>query len=279
MHITVHTDANSFLDLTRGPLTERESANGLLLGVALRLTQGRYQPQPAPYMATVEGDSRLVLAALMTPPHGMLLFSPEGVDFVSAMPMVCDNLRQSGIPVPGVLAPSALAAAFAECWAGHPSASSTQVATQWVYGLRQVDRAALRAPGRFRFAEESDLETLVGWFGEGSRNGLLSKIAAQHIGLWVDPGAVSVAAQTRFTGTGGAINRVYTPPEERNRGYSTACVASLCQHLLDTGWGFCCLHADQANVAANRVYRKIGFAPVCAYEEYRFRDEASQVRG
>ena len=55
MRITVHDDASAFLDLARGPLLELEAANGLLLGVALRLVEGSDESRPTPYMATVGG--------------------------------------------------------------------------------------------------------------------------------------------------------------------------------------------------------------------------------
>ena len=270
MRITVHDNPTAFLDLTQAPLMERESANGLLLGVALRMAQGLYDSRPAPYMATIGDGPDLLLAAVMTPPYPVLLFSPDGADHAGAMPALCDGLRRSGVQVPGVLAPSELADALAACWAEDPVAAVAWEAAQWVYELRSVDPEVIATPGRYRLAVESDLDILTGWFGEDSRRGLLSGVCAGRIGLWTNPHPVSVAGTTRFTGTGGAINRVYTPEEERSKGYATACVANLCQQMLDAGWRFCCLHADQANEPANRVYRKVGFVPVCAYGEYRF---------
>ena len=67
-----------------------------------------------------------------------------------------------------------------------------------------------------------------------------------------------------------AVNAVYTPPEQRRRGYATAAVAVLSQRLLDTGYQFCCLFTDLSNPTSNTIYQRIGYRPLCDYNEYIF---------
>ena len=66
---------------------------------------------------------------------------------------------------------------------------------------------------------------------------------------------------------------MYTPPELRRRGYASALVARLTQHLLDGGRDFCFLYTDLANPTANRIYRNIGYEFVAESADYAF-DEA-----
>jgi len=74
------------------------------------------------------------------------------------------------------------------------------------------------------------------------------QVERQDLYLWEHEGEiVSMAATTRATGRGIALNQVYTPKELRGRGYATSCVASLGQHLLDSGYEFCTLFADLKN--------------------------------
>jgi predicted GNAT family acetyltransferase len=47
-------------------------------------------------------------------------------------------------------------------------------------------------------------------------------------------------------------------------------VSQLSQNLLLKGWKFCCLFADLSNEISNAVYLKIGYKPVCDYDEYAF---------
>ncbi|MEO2005035.1 MAG: GNAT family N-acetyltransferase [Candidatus Poribacteria bacterium] len=48
-------------------------------------------------------------------------------------------------------------------------------------------------------------------------------------------------------------------PELRGRGYASALVAKLSQHMLDSGFSFCVLYTDLANPRSNAIYEKIGY--------------------
>lgn len=54
------------------------------------------------------------------------------------------------------------------------------------------------------------------------------------------------------------INNVYTPPEERKKGYASAMVAELSSALCDEGL-IPMLYADIKNADSNNVYKGIGF--------------------
>ena len=102
-------------------------------------------------------------------------------------------------------------------------------------------------------------------------NGLLLGLA---LGLQDEPlrygGPVSMAAGTRPIVHGITVNRVYTSPALRRRGYATACVAALSQRLLDEGYQFSMLFTDLANPTSNNIYQQIGYRPVCDFRETRF---------
>jgi predicted GNAT family acetyltransferase len=114
-------------------------------------------------------------------------------------------------------------------------------------------------------------------FGEADQEeadrGARLRIAEGDIYLWEDEQPVSVAMKTRPTRNGVSVGLVYTPPELRQRGYATACVGELSRMLLESGWEFCALFVNLANAAASRVYQKIGYRPVCDYDEYAFSEE------
>jgi GNAT superfamily N-acetyltransferase len=268
MHLAVYHTATDFLDTTRAALEKNEAANGLALGVALRLAEDG--DNAGVYLATVLEDSKPVLGAIMTPPHNMLLFSPEPSSMAAAMPLLCRSLKESGIPVPGVLGAAQVTAQFVREWTHLAPAKAIEGMSQGIYELRKVNPAAIAAPGHFRLAESRDLDLLTTWHGEVQRASLDGLIQAQHIGVWEDRRVVSCAAQARPTTHGVGINHVFTPEEFRRKGYATACVASLCRHLLNAGQQFCYLHTDMANQTSNSIYQNIGFTSVCGFQEYSF---------
>ena len=69
-----------------------------------------------------------------------------------------------------------------------------------------------------------------------------------------------------------AIGGVYTPPDCRNRGYASACVAELSRRLLDEGRAFCCLYTDASNPTSNSIYQKIGYKLVADSSHYAFEE-------
>ncbi len=65
-----------------------------------------------------------------------------------------------------------------------------------------------------------------------------------------------------------AVAAVYTPPEERGRGYATALVTALCRRVLAMGKAYVCLFVDDRNPISNHVYEKIGFRRAGTQEEW-----------
>jgi len=68
MRLKRHQDAGSFLKEAQSYLEQAESANNLILGLALNIEQ---DPRPygnMPYLATVEDAAGVAAAAVMTPP-------------------------------------------------------------------------------------------------------------------------------------------------------------------------------------------------------------------
>jgi predicted GNAT family acetyltransferase len=160
---------------------------------------------------------------------------------------------------------------------------------QRVYVLHRV-KTSTPPRGQLRAADEGDTELVAGWTcgfrldalgqagEEEARRLTEQRIAAADIYLWEDPQPVSMAMKTRSTPHGISISLVYTPPEQRNRGYATACVGELSRLLLASGRQHCALFADLGNPAANRVYQRIGYEPACDFDEYRFRDPDEGLR-
>ena len=66
----------------------------------------------------------------------------------------------------------------------------------------------------------------------------------------------------------GGIAPVYTPPEERGRGYAGSATAAAAEMLLDEGRTVVSLYTDLRNPASNRCYQRIGFVPHCKSWHY-----------
>jgi hypothetical protein len=280
MKITSYQDAVSFLKRTQSTLETNEAGNSLILGICQRLASTPGEPKITPCLKTVDDEDTLVIVAMMTPPHKLVLSGHKG-DVKNAAKILADNILSDGWQVPGVNGPGDAPLHFAERWAITTKEQYELVMKLRVYALREVKNSS-SANGELRQATAADNALAIRWWhavgqelhGEIDRNKV--ETAAKHaisngnLFLWDDGQPVSMAMKTRPTRKGISITAVYTPPELRNKGYATACVGALSQLLLDAGWEFCALFADLANPISNRLYQRIGYKKVCDYNEYLF---------
>jgi len=289
MVVTTYDNAGDFLQRTQDVLEKNESANGLMLDICFRLRRFPEEITATPYLATVDDVGQPVVAAVMTPPHKLVIYSEEH-ECEKALEILAQDLWANRWVVPAVFGSSHVAKAFAGTWTKVSGAPYVEGKRQRIYELRKVIHPeAIR--GRLRLATEDDLELVSEWFlgfqkeamvgGElgGAREVAENNISNHNVYLWEDGEAVSMAMKARPTSHGIAVSGVYTPPELRRRGYATACVASLSQLLLDSGRQFCCLFTDLSNPTSNHIYQTIGYRPVCDFTEYVSKPESKLVEG
>jgi predicted GNAT family acetyltransferase len=286
MRLTVYEQVEPFLHRVRDELEQQEVRNCLLLGIALRLQSHPESVSRQPHLATIEDGSKLVATALMTPPHNLVLASADPGD-EEAWELLARHWQAEGWPMPGVLGPSQVALSFAQTWQRLTGQPYRESKPERVFELTQVI-APRPGPGHLRTATLDDLELVLTWVqafteealpdapeedAEETRQLWVRRIEQGSVHLWVleDGEIVSLAVQNRPVSTVISIGPVYTPPEQRGKGYASRCVAMLSQLLLDKGWRRCSLFTDLTNPISNSIYQKIGYRAVCDFNKYLFR--------
>jgi hypothetical protein len=284
MQVLRPADARSFLDLA-GPLLLRDEArHNLILGIAGTAIQ---HPDLYPeYHAWVVLDEEEVVAAgTMTPPHKLVV--ADAVTDAAAEALL-EAIRTSGVEVPGVVANLPTSPRFARVWSAATGTTAELVRSQGVYALTQVlDVQA--APGIARRASPADRALLETWLtefavealpdeeldGERLQRSIDTRFSSTDAGFWIwdgaDASAVSLVGYSGPTTSGIRIGPVYTPPDQRRRGYASNLVAALSRWLLEDGYRACFLFTDLANPTSNKIYTEIGYVRVCDAAEYAFR--------
>ena len=79
----------------------------------------------------------------------------------------------------------------------------------------------------------------------------------------VDGEPVAMAAIARRLRRSGAVSSVYTPPQQRGRGFAGSVTAAVADKLFAEGKTTVSLYTDLRNPMSNRCYAKIGFRPHC----------------
>jgi GNAT superfamily N-acetyltransferase len=274
MTVASYNNPSEFLNRVRPFLEADEAVNLLPLGVLLRLIKGpsRQHSTEKPLMLAVEGPSGIQLAVLMTPSHRPILACSTNLHR-SVITAACDYLLKAGVALPGVLGPKGATDWFAVEWATRNACEATVRMNQMIHRLDSVNKIELAA-GELLQAGQAHVQLIAQWLFEFSevsperftpdeaRSAASDAIAENRVYLWQTDHPVSMAAWTRPTQRGIAVNWVFTQPGYRSRGYATAVVHSLSKLLLDKWYRFCTLYTDLSNSTANSIYRNIGYQPI-----------------
>ena len=284
MIVTTYPQASDFLARARAELESNEILNGLSLGIALRLQKFPGRIEIAPYLATVEDEGELIVAAVMTPPFRLTITSNQLDISEEALSLLIHNLREQGWSVPGVMGPAAISDHFARTWTRRTGEVAQVRTHERLFELTKVI-APRPGPGSLQVATPADSTLVVRWiqaFQEEALGILLSdedalgwartRIDNGEIYFWVleDGSIVSLIGTTRPLSRVISIGPVYTPPEMRGHGYALRSVAVLSQRLLDGGWERCSLFTDLSNPTSNSIYQQLGYRAVCDFNEYDF---------
>ena len=131
------------------------------------------------------------------------------------------------------------------------------------------------APGTARALTAGDAPLLFEWLVAFQREAVphdpppqMENVAKAAVGgrylFWtVDDQPVSIAAISRRLRHTGGVAPVYTPPEQRGRGYAGSVTAAVVEQIFAEGKTAACLYTDLRNPMSNRCYAKIGFRPYC----------------
>jgi FR47-like protein len=138
-------------------------------------------------------------------------------------------------------------------------------------------------PGGLRAATEEDLDLVMEWFGAfmgdadeqaGRRRGasahevpdrpeMLRRLRTGSLWFWVN----EAGERVHLTGVSppafgvARVGPVYTPPDQRGRGWASNAVARLSRRVQADG-ARVCLFTDQANPTSNKIYAALGYRPV-----------------
>jgi GNAT superfamily N-acetyltransferase len=214
-------------------------------------------------------DGEVAAALLHTPPYPVLL---TGLPEPSAGPLA-EVLSAGRRQLAGVNAEQGDAAAFAAAWGERTGASATVVRRSRLFRLGELELPAPCPRGAARVAVAADRDLLESWFAAFA--GEVGDLAARVPGavddplsyggltLWeADGSAVSLAGVTRPAAGAIRVALVYTPPQQRGRGYAGAVTAAVSQAALEAGAKHVVLFTDLANPTSNALYPRLGYRPV-----------------
>jgi predicted GNAT family acetyltransferase len=278
-------DVDAFLATAGEFLARHEAEHNLLFGISSWV---RANPvvlaEPPAFHVVTDAAGAVVAATLRTPPNNQVLSVAGELKAIDAL------AEAIAPPLPGVLGPKREAARFVERWTSRTETPARLARAERIYRLERVVPPRVAPSGTWRFLSAGDRDLVARWLVAFQAEAVPDDppiddpvaVAERWIAtvgrtvyVWEDDDeVVSLVGAGGETPNGIRIGPVYTPLERRGRGYASALTAVASQDQLDRGRRFVFLFTDLANPISNRIYRRIGYQPVCDVDLYRFATDA-----
>lgn len=254
-------------------LLKHEACHNLPIGVLNRLLNQHVLGDIL--MATVEDKQKILGSFFMTPPHHLIVTFHDADEIARTAEFAAKKLAASKVKIPSLIGEKHQVSVFAESWKKISGQDYKIGMKQRIYQLSEVEDIP-ESEGSMRMATKEDLSFLEDWvlaFNRETPERPLSREEAAQLAehrvqegslyLWeVKHKPVAMAARTRKTDHGQTVSLVYTPIEERKKGYASSLVKHLSREILND-YTFCFLYTDLANPTSNKIYTRIGYQPVC----------------
>ncbi|MDN3296342.1 GNAT family N-acetyltransferase [Streptomyces ficellus] len=186
--------------------------------------------------------------------------------------------------VHGVRGGDGAARAFADAWtaAGEAPGAWTVARRTRLFRLGTLTPPHPAAPGRARRATPDDVPFAAAWMqrfaadiGEDAAADYTRNVTRRvaHGGLYVWESGdrpVSMAAHSPLVAGQSRVSPVYTPPEQRGRGYAGAVTTAVARAAQAAGARHVLLFADLANPTSNALYQRLGFRPLADHLDITF---------
>lgn len=280
MEFTKFEDPYVFGEKVEPYLQQHEDVYSLFYGVLQGIKAGRYEN---PYMATLTVDGELLAIFQMTPPHpfNMVIIVEERLEEI--LDAVINELLSSNIIVPSVISLKPWAFRFAEKWRERTGSDFKIGMDQGLYRIDELTEGLEHSSGSWRFASNEDAPLIGEWyhrFGEDAglapspdkevREKVQMFIDAGEVFVWEDEGkVVSMMKKARPTAHGVTVSMVFTPRDERRKGYARTLVYYATEELLKE-YDFCVLYTDMLNPTSNKIYQEIGYRKIADSVELEF---------
>jgi hypothetical protein len=270
IQVAFQSNPRDFFDRCGSFLEKDAVEHNLILTLCQNAEKKRAKGEAADIRCVILTDSgEFVVAAVQTPPHNLVLSKSSRLD----VEHLAETLAKNKFTFPGIVGPTDVTGIFSEKWTTLTGRKSIEYMDQIIYVLKNV---LLPPPveGELCFAGHDDVKLVTEWISAFSKHALPkaeqisardAKLQAEELvkagrmAFWSVNGRPVAQASVSGTDEVARVNRVYTPPENRGRGYASAVVAHLSKRQLDQGKKMCCLYADARNPVSNSIYRKIGY--------------------
>lgn len=285
MFIKEYKSARIFLDEYETILLENEAVSQLVLFSAYHNVQDitdNNEIDKALYGAVLENENIILLFCNVLP-YNLVVYIVKQEGILQASIALADYLSGNHIMINGIYARLDVCQSFMEEYKKQTKCSFAEKLGIDILELREVNEL-IPIEGLHRKALPEEAKLIAQWMIEFQMESLTSEmdyeaaleratklINENKIYVYEDKEnkVVTMAVAARKLAHGTAITYVFTPEENRGKGFAAANIYYLSKELLEQGNEFCTLFVDKKNLLSSRAYEKVGYKPVGDIYEYK----------
>lgn len=285
MRLVVYNTVKEYWNENKEFLLEKEPISQLIIVNAMK-NLDNLASKECFFGSIYDDENKPIISFGNTSPFNLIIYSPYEEVNKTSIHMIIDYLVKENIVIRGINAKKIVIDIFNDYYEKKTGIVLEEHFAMDIMQIKEVRENKL-APGYFRKATLDDLDLLVKWQllsaieidnselkYEDVKTRIETEINQEDVFIYENEEHVSVttvSAVRKLIG-GIVVGRVYTPKDQRCKGYSTACMDYFSRHYLNSGVGYCTLFVEKKNPFSNSVYRKVGYEVLEENYDYRVKD-------
>ena len=270
MEFKKYDNPKEFVEENEKLILEKEWLNNLMVANYQDFLEKGLDENSLLARVTEGGKTELIM--LLRKPWKLLLYSPTGNITNELYKFAAEEVYKITENLPGVNAEKEIGKMFAEEYCRIANKKCKLHLEMRILVLKKLLNANLRDDVMYRKAEIKDKETLKGFtykfHKEALNEELIDEVLEEKFYNYLEKGYYvlekdgKIVAQTvlsRNLKKGKCVSGVFTPKEERGKGYAYNLVYRVSKEFLNSGAEYCVLFTDDSNPISNHVYEKIGY--------------------
>ena len=236
------------------------------------------------FLATITNDEDVIeLIILYRKPWKLIFYSPTDNYSDEILKFAAQEVYKYDTELLGVNSRCDLAERFSDFYCEIANMKCIMHLGLRILLLEKIESGKLLNDVVYRKANLNDKETLIKYIQDFRKEALHEECeyekAEEEFYKYLKKGffvlekngkIVCQASIGRAMKYGKCISGVFTPKEERGKGYAYNLIYNASKELLDSGDKYCVLFTDDSNPISNHVYEKIGYKRKCDWKDIDF---------
>ena len=277
MEFIFYNNCEKFWNENKKLILEKEWLNNLMVSNSLYGIENGIDENWI--LAKIINNGKTELILLQRFPWKLLLYSPTNNVSEVLYKFAAEEIFKINKNLVGVNSENKIANIFSKYYCELSGQTAELHLPMRILVLEKLAENKCRKDIIFRKPEEKDKNILLKFFRDFNIEALgkspsddeiiekINKFLGKNYFILEKNGKiVSQVLSNKQLVNGRSVNGVYTPPEERGKGYAYTVVYLFSKYLLENGAEYCVLFTDDTNPISNQNYEKIGYerrADVC----------------